>query len=277
MPILRTPARSAQCRHGDFIYHSEDRFLGTSLRIYGEWSEDEVLMYDAFLKPTDVAIEVGANIGALTIPLSRRCKQVLAFEPQPQSYELLRLNLENNGITNVDIFPVAVGAKDEVVNIPTLKEIDIAHGVIGDYGGAEVGSGSCLVDQRCLDNMNEFDEIKIDFMKMDCEGMELDVLKGAERLIARDWPLLYVENESNPMRRRDSPLRHSLENSKSLVGWLVDRGYHCYWHRPPLYRENNFNHYSDNIFGNSVSTNMICFHGEHVKSNWTNDEVKDSR
>lgn len=276
MSTLRMSVRSAQCRHGNFIYHSEDRFLGTSLRIYGEWSEDEVLVYDDFLKSTDVAIEVGANIGALTIPLSRRCKQVFAFEPQPQSYELLRLNLENNGIINVDIFSFAVGAKDDVVNIQTLKEIDIAHGVIGDYGGAEVGSGSCMVHQCCFDNMNEFDDIKIDFIKMDCEGMELDVLKGAEKLIRRDRPLLYMENESNLTQRRDSPLRHSPENSKALVGWLVDHGYRCYWHCPPLYRVDNFRKYIDNIFGNSVSTNMICFYGD-IKNDWTKDEVKDLR
>jgi len=264
MPTLRTSVRSAQCRHGDFIYHSEDRFLGTSLRIYGEWSEDEVLMYDAFLKPTDIAIEVGANIGALTIPLSRRCKKVFAFEPQPQSFELLTRNLLGNGIYNVEAFYYAVGAKDEIVGMPTLKEVDVAHGVIGDYGGPEVGYGSCIVEQRALDGMKVFNDTRINFIKMDCEGSELDVLKGAEKLITRNWPLIYTENDK-------------IGKSEALIGWLVDHGYHCYWHRPPLYREDNFRKYNDNIFGNSNSINMICIHGKVIKSDWTKEEVKDLR
>ena len=252
--------KTAQCRHGIFTYHSEDRFLGTSLRIYGEWSEDEVRMYDVFLKSTDVAIEVGANIGALTIPLSRRCSKVFAFEPQPENHKLLLLNLNNNHIRNVDVFPYALGAKDEVVKISTLKEIDIEHGVIGDYGGFEIGKGSCLADQRSLDSMNVFDT-KINFIKMDCEGSELDVLKGAEKLIKRNWPLLYMENDK-------------LGKSEALIDWLKAHDYYCYWHRPPLYREDNYRRYIDNIFGNSHSINMICFHGIHeVVPGWMDEGV----
>jgi hypothetical protein len=58
-------------KHGEFTYFAQDRFLGTSLRIYGEWSEGEVDVYNVLLKPTDIAVEVGANIGALTVPLAR--------------------------------------------------------------------------------------------------------------------------------------------------------------------------------------------------------------
>lgn len=253
--------KTANCKHGVFTYHSEDRFLGTSLRIYGEWSEDEVRMYDVFLKPTDIAIEVGANIGALTIPLSKRCKKVFAFEPQPENVKLLLMNLNANGVQNVDVFPCAVGAKNEVVKVSTIEEIDIEHGVIGDYGGFEIGKGSCLVDQRSLDNMNAFNH-KVDFIKMDCEGSELEVLKGAEELIKSNWPLLYIEN--------DKPGK-----SEALIKWLFDHKYNCYWHRPPLYREDNFRKYIDNIFGNSHSINMICCHGIHkIIPGWMDEKVK---
>lgn len=243
--------RIAQCRHGTFTYHSQDRFVGTSLRIYGEYSEGEVLMYDAFLKSTDVVIEVGANIGALTIPLARRCRKVFAFEPQPESFHLLGINLADNGVVNVDTFPYAVGDVAKIVNIPTIEEIDL------NYGRVEIGPGSHSVEQRRLDDLY-FE--KIDFIKMDCEGMELDVLKGAENLIKRDWPLLYVEN--------DRPAK-----SASLVEWLVDHGYHCYWHRPPLYRENNFRKYGDNIFGVCDSQNMICCRDRNRNSGWLTEEV----
>lgn len=247
---------TVQCRHGVFTYFREDRILGSSLRIYGEYSEDEVLLYDAFLKPSDVVIEVGANIGALTIPLARRCKKVFSFEPQPQTYDLLCSNLNVNGIKNVDAFPYAIGAENSKVNIPTLEEIDEER---GDYCGAEVGSGSFVVEQRSLDAMSSFDA-KVNFIKLDCEGAELDALKGAEKLIKRDWPLLYVEN--------NRPKKSAL-----LVEWLVDHGYHCYWHHPPLYREDNYRKYHDNIFGNNGSINMICCRDRKRNPDWLKEEV----
>lgn len=211
-------------------------------------------MYDAFLKPSDVAIEVGANIGALTIPLARRCKQVFAFEPQPESYGLLCKNLISNDIGNVSCFPYAVGAQNATVTIPTIAEIDL------NYGRVEIGPGGHTVEQHSLDQIGAIKQSKIHFMKLDCEGMELEVLKGAEGIIKRDWPLLYVEN--------DRPA-----NSASLVEWLVDRGYHCYWHRPPLYREDNFRKYVDNIFGDCDSKNMICCRDRNRNPEWLTEEV----
>lgn len=255
-----TSTRTADnCRHGNFTYHAEDRFLGASLRIYGEWSEGEVDMYDAFLKPTDVAIEVGANIGALTVPLSRRCKRVFAFEPQPQNYELLKQNLAVNEIQNVASFSYAVGAETAMVHMPTLDELDIEHGIVGDYGGAEIGSGSFTVSQCTLDSMHK-DFGKVAFIKMDCEGSELNVLKGAEKLITKDWPLLYMENDRK-------------EKSAALLEWLTDHAYHCYWHRPPLYREDNFRKYAHNMFGDCDSKNIICCRDRNRNPEWLRDEV----
>lgn len=248
--------KTSQCKHGVFTYHSEDRILGPALKIYGEYSEDEVLMYDTFLNYDDVAIEIGAYIGALTVPLSRRCKKVFAFEPQPESYTLLCMNLIQNNVLNVTAFPYAAGAKNEVVKISTIAEIDTA---LGDYMGVEIGSGGCLIEQHALDNMNFND--KINFIKMDCEGSELDTLKGAEKLITRYYPLIYTEN-NRPAK------------SLALVKWLKDHGYRCYWHRPPLYRENNYRKYIDNIFGDNGSINMICCHGIHkVVPGWMDEEV----
>ena len=242
--------RTAHCRHGDFTYYADCRFLGASLRLYGEWSEDEVRMYDALLSKDDVVIEVGANIGALTVPLSRRCKKVFAFEPQAENFELLYRNLKANDILNVDAFMLAVGDKNVEVSMPTLEELDADHGVIGDYGGPEVGSGSLRVQQRTIDDLSF--NARIAFIKMDCEGSERAVLVGAEKTIKRDAPLLYLEN-NRP------------EKSKPLVKWLVDHDYYCFWHRPPVFREDNFNNYQNNIFGPCDSPNMICYPTNYAK------------
>lgn len=229
-----------------FAYYADCRFLGASLRIYGEWSEDEVRMYDALLTPTDIVIEVGANVGALTVPLSRRCKRVLAFEPQPENFELFLRNLKVNDVHNVDAFHVALGAFEGEVTMPTLKEMDEDDGVIGNYGGPAVGMGTLRVPQQTIDGLNGSTPT-IKFMKMDCEGSELDVLIGAEKLVKRDRPLIYAENLPNNPREA------------ALLGWLKDHDYECFWHRPPLFEETNFKKYQDNIFGPITSHNIICY------------------
>ncbi len=209
-------------------------------------------MYDALLTKDDVVLEIGANIGVLTVPLARRVKRVIAFEPQPETHALLVKNLPNNEISNVEVYKCAIGAFDGVVSMPTLTEVDEYDGIIGDYGGPEVGYGSLQVEQRKLDSF--FDLPKIAFIKMDCEGSELNVLLGAEKLIARDRPILYPES-NRP------------EQEAPMLKWMTNHDYECFWHRPPLYREDNFRRYNDNIFGNIKSENWICYPKE-FKARW---------
>ncbi len=254
--------RVAECRHGTFTYHADDRFLGASLRILGEWSEGEVDLYRVLIKPEDTVIEIGANIGALTVPISRMCQRVIAFEPQPENFELLVKNLNENKIDNVEYHELAIGKDVMKVSMPTLAEIDEAHGVIGDYGAPEVGYGSCVVYQSTLDMLSFVNYCeKIDFIKMDCEGSERDVLVGGYKLIERDNPILYVEN-NRPHK------------AEALLDWLRSHDYQCYWHRPPVFRSNNFRGYQDNIFGDSNSPNMICIRGHNVDEVWLQEKVQ---
>ena len=58
-------------RHGTFLINLWDMYIGASLLAYGEWSEGEVEIMTPRLKPDSVVIDVGANIGSLTVPLAQ--------------------------------------------------------------------------------------------------------------------------------------------------------------------------------------------------------------
>src|SRR5262249_50662791 len=82
-------------------------------------------------------------------------------------------------------------------------------------------------------------------MKIDVEGMKLDVLRGAARTLARFRPTLYIEN--------DRP-----ENLSSLIRHLLALDYRLYWHFPLLYNANNYFGDGEDIFPGIVSDNMVA-------------------
>jgi hypothetical protein len=83
--------------------------------------------------------------------------------------------------------------------------------------------------------------------------MEQAVLEGAAQTIARCVPVLYVEND-----RRD--------RAADLVRTIDSLGYAMYWHAPPLFNPQNFRRNGTNVFGNTVSINMLCVH-QSVRQN----------
>ena len=81
-------------------------------------------------------------------------------------------------------------------------------------------------------------------IKIDVEGMEREVLQGAEQTIRRFRPVLYMEN--------DRP-----EHSAALIRQVLDLGYRLYWHLPPLFNPQNYFGVAENVFGKIVSVNML--------------------
>ena len=90
------------------MYLLNDAYIGRSLDVYGEYSEGEIDLFRQLLRPGDVAIDVGANIGALTVAMARLVQPggaIVAFEPQRAIFDILCDNLRLNGLANVTRIP----------------------------------------------------------------------------------------------------------------------------------------------------------------------------
>ena len=99
--------RTKDCRHGRLMYLLNDAYIGRSLDVYGEYSEGEIDLFRQLLRPGDVAIDVGANIGALTVGMARLVQPggaIVAFEPQRTIFDILCNNLRLNSLANVTAF-----------------------------------------------------------------------------------------------------------------------------------------------------------------------------
>ncbi len=98
-----------------------------------------------------------------------------------------------------------------------------------------------------LVTIDQLDLAACHLIKVDVEGMEGDVIGGAEATIRRLRPALYVEND-----------RH--EKSAALIEQLLGLGYRLYWHLPPLFNPDNYFGVSENLFPGIVSANMLGIH-----------------
>ena len=234
--------RLKNCRHGLMLYNANDIYIGKSLELYGEYCEDEILLFEQFLKPGMVVLDVGANIGCHTVYFSKKVGKagaVVAFEPQRIVFQTLCGNVALNSLVNVVCKPAAAGDAPGTIFVPPLdftKE--------NNFGGLGLGGFSSGEPVEVI----TIDSLQLPlchFMKIDVEGMERTVLAGAKQTIARFRPALYVEND-----RQD--------RSAELVRYLDELGYRMYWHIAPLFRQDNFAGCSENVFGNVASANMFC-------------------
>lgn len=143
-----------------------------------------------YLRPDDYIVEIGAFIGDNTEFLRRKAKRVDSFEPNPKAFECLWYNARN--WDNVTVHNVAIGAGPGTMNIVQDDNVGASYGV--DGGDIEVIS---------LDSMQLE---QLDFMLVDCEGYELEVLQGARETLIKHGPTIVMEiNESTLARRGLTP------------------------------------------------------------------------
>lgn len=133
------------------------------------------------------AIDVGGHIGQWSRNMAKDFDSVQAFEPVANYAECWRKNME--GVANATLHPVALG---EAPGVVCLK-----CGTPGSHGDTFIASkeqanAEVDVEMRTLDS---FQFKNIDFVKIDCEGYELFVIKGGETTIRRDKPCIIVEQK----------------------------------------------------------------------------------
>lgn len=235
------PVRIRRCRYGAMAYITHDSYIGRSLDLYGEFSPGEAALFAQFLRPGMTALDVGANMGAHTVLFAQKVGpqgRVIAFEPQRVIHQLLCANVMMNSHMNVEARLAAVGAQRSELKVPPVN-----YGQAGNYGSLALGG----YQQGEIVPIETIDGLKLPqchFIKVDVEGMESDVLRGAAETLARCRPLLYVEND-----RR--------EKSAALIELLFNAGYRLYWHMTPYYTPNNFFGNAENVFGGTISINML--------------------
>jgi len=160
----------------------------------GVYEKETMHMVKAFLKPGDTFIDVGANIGIMTLYASicvGPSGNVWAVEANPATVKLLKDNIALNNFNNIKILEFALGAQEGKGEIyPETIE--------GNRGAASMvkrdGQGTLKYDIIIKKLDDVIGGVKPTLMKIDVEGWELEVLKGSSNILsASDAPVLIVE------------------------------------------------------------------------------------
>lgn len=160
-----------------------------------EWEKQKV--FARSVRPGFTVFDIGANAGFYTLLAARLAGQggrVYAFEPLPRNLHYLHTHVECNGLLNVSILPIAVGAKESGVRFDDSGSPSMAH--LSEDGALEV-------QMRSLDSLRREQLIRPpNVVKIDVEGAEFGVLLGGENLLSAARPLLFLATHGAEVRSR---------------------------------------------------------------------------
>ncbi len=168
-------------------------------------NEGDALRFISDLPRDGVALDVGANIGIMTVLMAKRLTggTVHSFEPIPENFKALRRIVEHYGLSNVVLHHVALGETEGTLEMimPEQENVrmqGLSH-VVDPDDPNEAGE-RYSVPQHALDGFAELEGAKVTGIKIDVENHERYVFKGGLDLIRSNRPLVYSELGHNENR-----------------------------------------------------------------------------
>ena len=247
-------------RYGSMQVIEGDEIASKSLKIYGEWAQNELDIFKDFIIPGDTVLDVGAYIGSHTMAFSNFVGpggRVEAFEVVPQFYSILEGNTKE--LKNVTTWNRGLASK------PFYSKIEPK-----DLSNKENFGGSSFKDLQFQD-IKTYDESVVcfrtldelwhqylvfpDFIKLDIEGMELDAIEGGSAVIAELRPIIFTEV-------------NSITAGIELMQYMKSKDYFPFGALTKAFNPKNYYRNSNNMFGNAKETGILFFH-ETELVNWS--------
>lgn len=169
--------------------------LGLSSLLYGTFEKAELGFVSRYVRQGDTVFDIGANVGIFSVVLGTaagKSGHVIAIEPVFENVSRLKKNLAKNDLENVNVMPLALGAAEGKLLLHLAS--DAAYHSLGAVEKAFRGDEEVFVEVRRLDDVwTEMGCPVVSFVKMDVEGAESDVLRGATAFLHACCPVLLIE------------------------------------------------------------------------------------
>lgn len=200
-----------------------------SARMYADhvWEANQTRIFERMLRPGDGVLDVGANIGYYSVIAGQKtgpAGKVFALEPDPSNLQVLRRNIELNGLqTVVEILPFAAGERDETRTLYGSREHDTSDRTLFSSGDiARVAHEVQTINTESYLRAHfprDYESIRI--VKMDIEGFEPYAITGLKELMQRSQTLLFTEINYRRLRQAGS-------SAKAYLEILSGFGFHFY-------------------------------------------------
>lgn len=172
---------------------------------------------EKFMKHCKYVVDVGANIGChgISYALSNKDSIVYAFEPQTETFDILKENVSLNGLDDrMNVYNYGLAHKDYSCTLRDKEELrdDNCNG--WNKGGIGIGKGGESIHVKSLDSLKL---PGLDFLKIDVEGAEGLVIMGAKRTIEIYKPVILFEHNYQRINPEDVGLTHVPTPFEELV------------------------------------------------------------
>lgn len=229
--------------------------IGRSYMFYGEHAENEIDFCRKFIPEGGSILDVGAHQGTHTLAFSKAVGSkgnVVSIEPQRQMFQNILATTALNSLSNVYAINSAVGE-----NMGVARIVEFDYGQRGHFSGmsiSEENTGETVSMTTLDDVVIQTEKLhRVDFVKIDVEGYELNVLKGSTQLIKQWQPVIYHEFHS------DSSCKDG------VIEFMKSVGYETYLHIPVGFNKDNYFGYPDDRFRGGKDFNAISLHASSVE------------
>ncbi len=173
-----------------FRITSDDKYLDA---IRFDFEPKQVSLFRALLRPDDVVLDVGANIGCTSLLFGQLARRVISFEPSPSTFRLLTKNLRNGAMHNVETVNAGLGREEGTFEL-TFSADNRSGGFVSNRAQASAGHKVEQIRIAAGDAWLQGAQVDhVDFVKIDVEGFERNVIEGLAQTIARDRPVVVLE------------------------------------------------------------------------------------
>jgi len=185
--MVPTQQKSVHINGKPFVLLTDDN---TVIGINDIYDPEMTRLMSSVVKPSDTALDVGANIGCTAIMLSTMCKHVDAFEPMPTTFQMLQANIRAANLTNITTYNIGLGD----TNIDTIGICNERHRAGAWVANITPGLPSHHTEEIHIKRLDDLTPaLTPNLIKIDTEGFEKHVLSGGKNTVAKNKPIVVLE------------------------------------------------------------------------------------
>lgn len=248
-------------RYGKICVSDKEDLIVNSLKAYGEWANNEVSFLNKLIHKGDFVLDIGTYIGTHLLAFSSFVGPngtVIGFEPQKKAFELGCETIKVNSLGHVRINNFALGRREDEINVneasPDQKnnegsfsilssQHDNPHRQDGEIDSHEIPEVSDKISIKTLDSLG-FEHL--DFIKIDAEGMEFDVLCGGVDTLTKTRPLIYCEC-------------NDLEHGSQVYQWAIQHDFKVVAVNIPAFNPENYFNNQEDFFAGASEVALLLY------------------